>query len=190
MNKSRRSTSIQNIKNSSKLNDLLRFLFRNHILILFLRPILINIGSPVVFCHNDLSVNNILMLPNKLMAIDYEFSCYNYRGFDFGLYFSEAAFNNHSSKYPYFEFDFEKYPNKDQQLNFVRSYIDKIRKNAIETSIKSHNAYLKLDEEVIIYEANMFALIAFLYAALWSTIQSTQSSHNFGFLVIFFLKRI
>ena len=137
----------------------------------------------VLFCHNDATVGNILKLPNKLMLIDYEFSCYNFRGFDIGIHFCEQAFNNHSSVYPYFEFDFENYPNKECQLNFIRSYIEQIRKITDEKAIKNHNCQIKLNEDSIIYEANLFGLSAFLQAVFWSICQSTKSSHDFGYLV-------
>jgi thiamine kinase-like enzyme len=47
---------------------------------------------PVVFAHNDLQYGNILQLKDKsLCIIDYEYACYNYRGFDFANHFCEWA---------------------------------------------------------------------------------------------------
>lgn len=44
------------------------------------RKVLLSINSPVVFCHNDINVGNILKLnDDKLMVIDYEYGSYNYR---------------------------------------------------------------------------------------------------------------
>jgi choline/ethanolamine kinase len=49
------------------------------------------IPSPIVFSHNDLQENNILRngSTQELHFIDFEYSNYNYRGFDFGNHFCE-----------------------------------------------------------------------------------------------------
>ncbi len=46
----------------------------------------------VVFSHNDLLANNILICePGKVIKfIDFEYSCYNFRTFDIGNYFVES----------------------------------------------------------------------------------------------------
>ncbi|XP_057245274.1 choline kinase alpha-like, partial [Malurus melanocephalus] len=58
-----------------------------------LRDLLESTPSPVVFCHNDVQEGNILLLSgregssDRLMLIDFEYSSYNYRGFDLGNHF-------------------------------------------------------------------------------------------------------
>src|SRR5688572_12530150 len=47
------------------------------------------------------------------MLIDYEYACYNYRGFDLG---------NHFCEYLTFDIDLSKYPSKDKQMLFLRAY--------------------------------------------------------------------
>ncbi|CAG2102431.1 unnamed protein product [Medioppia subpectinata] len=51
------------------------------------------IGSPIVFSHNDLKGYNIMVtkVNNKegVMLCDFEYSCYSYRGYDFGTVFAE-----------------------------------------------------------------------------------------------------
>lgn len=54
--------------------------------------------SPVVFCHNDLLAGNVLLLGGssersvedmadlKVQLIDFEYGCYSFRGFDWGVY--------------------------------------------------------------------------------------------------------
>lgn len=57
------------------------------------------LGSPVVFCHNDLLAPNILAeegpgsagAPPRLHIIDFEYGGYNCRDFDFGNHFNEWA---------------------------------------------------------------------------------------------------
>lgn len=49
--------------------------------------------SPVVFCHNDLLLANVIYNAEKYSVtfIDYEYSSYNFQAFDIGNHFSEFA---------------------------------------------------------------------------------------------------
>ncbi|XP_045342075.1 choline kinase alpha isoform X12 [Leopardus geoffroyi] len=87
-----------------------------------LRSLLESTPSPVVFCHNDCQEGNILMLEGrensekqKLMLIDFEYSSYNYRGFDIGNHFCEWMYDYNYEKYPFFRANILKYPTKRQQ---------------------------------------------------------------------------
>ncbi|XP_074083262.1 choline/ethanolamine kinase isoform X2 [Macrotis lagotis] len=91
-----------------------------------LRKILDLTPSPVVFCHNDLQEGNILLLSDQepsLMLIDFEYSSYNYRGFDIGNHFCEWIFDYTYNEPPYFLMNSENYPNREQQLHFIRNYM-------------------------------------------------------------------
>ena len=45
-------------------------------------------GSPTVFAHNDFRKGNILLTEdNGPLLSDFDYSCYGYRGFDFGSFF-------------------------------------------------------------------------------------------------------
>ena len=59
----------------------------------------------LVFSHNDLLVNNILIRSEDRMAIfiDYEYSRFNYPAFDIANYFTEASYNYDVTKPPFFE---------------------------------------------------------------------------------------
>lgn len=64
-----------------------------------LKALLENIGSPVVFCHNDLLLTNILVQCEKAVGgspvsvafIDYEYAMFNYQAFDIANHFIEFA---------------------------------------------------------------------------------------------------
>ncbi|RXN01712.1 Choline kinase alpha [Acipenser ruthenus] len=78
--------------------------------------------SPVVFCHNDCQEGNVLLLQGrenldkqKLMFIDFEYSSYNYRGFDIGNHFCEWMYDYTYDKFPFFKASFNNYPTKTQQ---------------------------------------------------------------------------
>lgn len=108
----------------ARMKQLHRFLSYNLPLELEnLRSLLESTPSPVVFCHNDCQEGNILLLEGrensdgqKLMLIDFEYSSYNYRGFDIGNHFCEWMYDYNYEKYPFFRANILKYPTKKQQV--------------------------------------------------------------------------
>lgn len=51
------------------------------------------LGSPLVFCHNDLLLANAIYNSTKstVTFIDYEYAAYNHQAFDIGNHFNEFA---------------------------------------------------------------------------------------------------
>ena len=49
-----------------------------------------------------------------MQFIDFEYSCYSFRGYDFG---------NHFDEYAGFECDYSRYPNKQAIAAFMRHYL-------------------------------------------------------------------
>lgn len=49
------------------------------------------LGSPIVFCHNDLLLANVIYQPGSVSFIDYEYAACNYQAFDIGNHFTEFA---------------------------------------------------------------------------------------------------
>jgi len=49
--------------------------------------------SPIVFCHNDLLLGNVVYNEAKMSVtfIDYEYAAYNHQAFDIGNHFNEFA---------------------------------------------------------------------------------------------------
>jgi ethanolamine kinase len=64
-----------------------------------LKAELCGVSSPVVFCHNDLLLANVIYNAEKsaVTFIDYEYSNYNYQAFDIGNHFAEFAGKNCSA---------------------------------------------------------------------------------------------
>lgn len=74
----------------------------------------------MVFCHNDLQEGNILLrnaseegsgreepdlteiTADDLVVIDFEYCCYNYRGFDLANHFAEWKYDYMNDSHPYF----------------------------------------------------------------------------------------
>uniref|UniRef100_A0A9J8AYV9 Ethanolamine kinase n=1 Tax=Cyprinus carpio carpio TaxID=630221 RepID=A0A9J8AYV9_CYPCA len=145
-----------------------------------LRSLLTATPSPVVFCHNDVQEGNILMLDgrenssDKLMLIDFEYSSYNYRGFDFGNHFCEWIYDYTYDQWPFYKAKVENYPNRQQQLHFIRHYLSERRGVAPADQARI--------EEDMITEANRFALASHFLWGLWSIIQAKISKIEFGYM--------
>jgi ethanolamine kinase len=62
-----------------------------------LKAELCSLGSPVVFCHNNLLLHNVIYNPRKstVTFTDYEYSSYNYQAFDIGNHFAAFAGKNY-----------------------------------------------------------------------------------------------
>ncbi|XP_068922623.1 choline kinase alpha [Petaurus breviceps papuanus] len=150
-----------------------------------LRSLLESTSSPVVFCHNDCQEGNILLLEGgenwekqKLMLIDFEYSSYNYRGFDIGNHFCEWMYDYTYEKYPFFRADTLKYPTKKQQLHFISSYLAAFQ-NGFENL--SNEEKSRMEEEMLV-EINRFALASHFFWGLWSIVQAKISSIEFGYM--------
>ncbi|KAL7878819.1 hypothetical protein AOLI_G00097930 [Acnodon oligacanthus] len=150
-----------------------------------LRCLLESTQSPVVFCHNDLQEGNILLLSGrenmdkqKLMLIDFEYSSYNYRGFDIGNFFCEWMYDYNCDTSPFFKTNTNNYPTKAQQMHFFKSYLSEYDLGLANLSEEDQ---LKLREDMLV-EVNRFALASHFFWGLWSMIQARISTIEFGYL--------
>ena len=73
-----------------------------------------------VLSHNDVCVGNILYLQNsnELKFIDFEYSSYNFRGYDFATYFGVC--NKH-------KFNKNDIPTKEQRIHFIKCYLNSLK---------------------------------------------------------------
>ncbi|KAK2519373.1 Chkb [Columba livia] len=149
-----------------------------------LRELLEATPSPVVFCHNDVQEGNILLLAghedssDKLMLIDFEYSSYNYRGFDIGNHFCEWVYNYTHDSWPFFKASPENYPSRQQQLHFIRHYLSEDSGRRGDTT---HEEQARIEEEMLT-EINRFALASHFFWGLWSILQAKISTIKFGYL--------
>ncbi|XP_077451603.1 choline/ethanolamine kinase isoform X2 [Stigmatopora argus] len=134
-----------------------------------LRELLAATPSPVVFCHNDVQ-------EDRLMLIDFEYSSYNYRGFDFGNHFCEWMYDYTYDQWPFYKATPEDYPSREQQLHFIRSYLLE-QQSGLEPSGDQRPI-----EEDLIIEANRYALASHFLWGLWSIIQAKISKIEFGYM--------
>ncbi|XP_061108924.1 choline/ethanolamine kinase isoform X2 [Conger conger] len=150
-----------------------------------LRTLLAETPSSVVFCHNDVQEGNILLLDEpekdtteKLMLIDFEYSSYNYRGFDFGNHFCEWVYDYTYDKWPFYKETAANYPTREQQLHFFRSYL---AESGGYSECTTPEDRARIEEELII-ESNRYALASHFLWGLWSIIQAKMSQIEFGYM--------
>lgn len=158
----------------------------------WLRTMLIQLNSPVVFCHNDLQEGNILYIKEDkktdITLIDYDYSSYNYRGFDFGNHFCEFMYEYKDEHEDGFKTYPDGYPTKEEQIIFASEYLDTLTqiKNKIlpgESNTDKTCATIHIcSVEELLHEANRFALASHLFWALWSIIQAHVSKIDFNYL--------
>ncbi|GBC01839.1 hypothetical protein RclHR1_04350015 [Rhizophagus clarus] len=134
--------------------------------LIILEQELVKVNSPVTFCHNDLLYGNIIYdeSEEKVSFIDYEYACYSYRGFDIGNHFCEFAG---------FDCDYNLYPSKKFQRQWLRHYLNKLN--------PAHDA---TEEEIstLYREVNKFALASHFYWGLWGLIQAQLSDIDFNYM--------
>ncbi|XP_051239249.1 choline kinase alpha isoform X1 [Dicentrarchus labrax] len=150
-----------------------------------LKSLLESTHSPVVFCHNDCQEGNVLLLKGrqssdkqKLMLIDFEYSSYNYRGFDIGNHFCEWMYDYNCEELPFFKVNAQAYPSKAQQLHFIDSYL---RESDPGFDNLSEEDQMKVKEGLYV-EVNRFSLASHFFWGLWSIIQARLSTIKFGYL--------
>ncbi|XP_014396685.1 PREDICTED: choline/ethanolamine kinase [Myotis brandtii] len=147
-----------------------------------LRKLLDSTPSPVVFCHNDIQEGNILLLSepenaDSIMLIDFEYSSYNYRGFDIGNHFCEWVYDYTHEEWPFYKAQPADYPTQGQQLHFIRHYLAEAKKG----EVVSPEEQRKLEEDLLV-EVNRYALASHFFWGLWSILQASMSTIEFGYL--------
>ncbi|XP_006816045.1 choline/ethanolamine kinase-like [Saccoglossus kowalevskii] len=135
-------------------------------------------SSPTVFCHNDLNEGNILLVNsdskcNRLMFIDFEYAGYNHRGFDIANHFCEWTFDYTTTTPPYYKYDPENYPNKEQQLRFIRAYL-----NSFDNAMNDLESR-ETEEVKMLTEIKRFSMLSHFFWVLWAIIQGKKSQHKF-----------
>ncbi|XP_055843001.1 ethanolamine kinase [Episyrphus balteatus] len=126
-----------------------------------------SLNSPLVFAHNDLLLGNVIYTESlsQITLIDYEYADYNFQAFDIGNHFAEFAGVD--------EVDYKRYPSKEFQLNWLRTYLE----SYLGTSQVS-------DEQVetLYVQVNQFALAAHFFWTIWALIQAEYSTIDFDFV--------
>jgi len=125
----------------------------------------LNIESPEVFLHIDLIGSNMIYdeKSDAFRFIDFEYSTFGNRGFDFA---------NHFCEWTGFEFDYSKFPTEKQQKEFLASYY-KSYYNKDPTEDEVHQMYR---------EANKYTLVSHSFWGVWGLIEAVHSDVDFDYL--------
>lgn len=166
----------------------------------FLKEILPKGKNSVVFSHNDLHSQNILLLDKtqKIILIDYEYSSYNYRGYDIANFFNEATIDYNVTEYPYYSLDDKKYPSEYDLIDFIKYYLFFFKfdeKIFDEILVQNDDDYFKqiikenasLDEfnaeiEEIFEEVRVCTMLSHYYWVLWSVFMSKNPDIQFDYI--------
>ncbi|PVV02840.1 hypothetical protein BB560_002696 [Smittium megazygosporum] len=148
---------------------------------------------PVVLAHNDFQYGNILELKKtkELVAVDYEYAGYNYRGAEIANHFTEWM-ADYSSEVPHSLID-ANFPTLEQRYHFYKSYIQtndhlnqsisELYPNYSHLGGKKGNATLEIKLEEMDKEVLFFVPIIHLQWGVWGLIQACISSIDFNYLV-------
>jgi len=135
---------------------------------------LTRLRSPVVFCHNDALLKNVIYdsKRERVTFIDYEYAGFNYQAFDIGNHFCEFAGVTDT--------DFSRYPDREFQLKWLRTYLECWHCSNDSTISPS----VVTDEllETLYVQVNKFALASNLVWGLWGVVQAHNSTIHFDFL--------
>ena len=136
----------------------------------FLRTLLENCSSPVVLCHNDLNLNNILynISDNSIHFIDIEFAGSNYAAYDIANQIVQTCeFESYDN--PKFDF-INDLPSKDFQLDWLSKYYTELNlEKTIEEILDTYNLVQK------------FILCSHLCWGSFALVQDKHSKIDFKF---------
>lgn len=123
-----------------------------------------NVNSQVVFCHNDLQVGNIIYNKQKdsVSFIDYEYASVSFRGFDIANHFCEFAGS---------ECDWDNYPSKEFQLQWLLHYLLELKEQSCE-SLLDDDSPNSINEQVkeLYNEVQVFSLASHFMWAIWALV--------------------
>jgi len=166
----------------------------------FLKKSLPTNTESVVFSHNDAHSQNVLLLKKnqELMLIDYEYSAYNYRGYDIANIFNETIFEYHTHERPYYNCDETRFPSDDEIREFIQYYLFfskfKVQGSQANAVLKDKNrlhAYIQKnynpedfnkEVEEIFKEVRVCILLSHYYWILWSIVMSKGNDFKFDYI--------
>ena len=143
----------------------------------------------LVFSHNDYHSGNMILEQTEIdtedtkseevvedekkinvKIIDYEYSGYNYRSFDFGNFFNELMIDNYYDKAPYFIMDEENYPSKEYRKRFLKEYM---------------NGLYECDEDKLedyVKEIELGSMLSHLWWSMWGVVESQRNDIDWDYM--------
>uniref|UniRef100_F1L5C7 ethanolamine kinase n=1 Tax=Ascaris suum TaxID=6253 RepID=F1L5C7_ASCSU len=120
----------------------------------------------IVFCHNDLLIQNILYdsSTGKVSFIDYEYAGFNYQGFDIANHFCEYAGVQNV--------DYSLCPSTQEKRSWIVQYLNFFLQHPPSTE----------DVEEMLSNSTIFEAAAHFFWSIWALVQSQNSSIDFDYL--------
>ena len=168
----------------------------------FLFSILPDDPESIVFSHNDLHAGNILQLmeTNDYLFIDFEFSSYNYRGFDIATLYLGATIDYTHREPPYYTINEALFPEASEIEDFVKYYIlfssfakglndddaasiiedTAVLEEYLKNSDQSSKFNLCVDQ--LMNEVSVNVLLSNYYWAIWSVLLSKTQDSKFDYV--------
>ncbi|KAN0025911.1 hypothetical protein ACTFIU_001675 [Dictyostelium citrinum] len=142
------------------------------------------------FCHNDLIPRNMIYNKekNQVKFIDFEYSGYNFRGYDIGNFFCEFSG---------LDLDYKKYPSIEIQKRFIKNYlisINNCKKVQKQQQQQQNENNMEIENDQLLYEpskeeihnlyieSNHLTLGSHLMWGFWGVIQHFSSSIDFDYI--------
>lgn len=136
------------------------------------------IDKSLVFAHNDTQYGNILrveppkgsplIMPQnehrQLVVIDFEYSGPNVPAYDIANHFCEWMGDYHHPTMPHHIW-LERYPNKEQQMNFINSYVE-------HGSADFNEAAMEAEANELYERVKLWKPIVSAHWALWGIVQT------------------
>lgn len=143
--------------------------------------------------HNDLLANNILVRNSngQTAFIDYEYSGYNFRGYDIANYFNESLFDYEVEEPPYYHVS-PQLPSMPRIRRFIEYYVlsgkmemkDLVKslgnEQEIASLLKKHNA--EEEAERIYRDIPLCLMLSDLYWGAWAISVSKNPLINFDYI--------
>ena len=134
--------------------------------LLYLKKLLEDCHSPLVFCHLDLNIPNILYDGSDVHFIDVEYAGPTYAAFDIANHFVQFVGIEEDP------LDWERwYPDKDYQLNWIRVYLEA-------SSFPFSEAEVEAEYQLV----QRFVLCSHLQWGAWNLMQANVSALEFDFV--------
>ncbi|XP_042240125.1 ethanolamine kinase 2-like [Homarus americanus] len=130
---------------------------------------LVPLSCPVVFCHNDLVMRNIIWDQDSASAtfIDYEYASHNYQPYDIANHFNEYSGVE--------EQDYSLFPSLAVQRAWLKSYLAHYH-GLPEDQVTSQEV------EMWLGWVTKFTLASHLFWVMWAFLQACHSSIDFDYI--------
>lgn len=143
------------------------------------------LASPIVFCHNDLLLGNILYDESKetVSFIDFEYAAPNYQAYDIANHFCEFAgkVKGVSQSFANLNFSFvgvddydpSRYPSESFRREWISEYLKSFHDGA---------HFNDKELQALLDNVEKFSMVAHYFWGVWSLIQAAYSSIDFDFV--------